>query len=102
VTKATKRKAWFLRLRVELSYLFSRQNASELVAEWYGRSAYPGFRYEREGLYHKVFFSKDRFKLASDTYWGIGKSLFRKLAERRAIFDALMEEAGRYHWEEET
>jgi hypothetical protein len=33
--------------------------------------------------------------------WGHGVSIFRKVAEHRAVNDAVMEEAGRYHWKEE-
>lgn len=87
----------------ELSYLFSRRNLADLIAEWYGRdfnSLRCKVRCECKGLHYKVRFTYDSGLSGPCPYEAHGESLFRKVAEYRAVADAIMEEAGRYHWEE--
>jgi hypothetical protein len=81
----------------ELSYLFSRRDLADLIAEWYGHGLRFDLRYGRKGLRHEVSFA--HYSIGPNPYWAHGESLFRKVAEYRAVADAIMEEAGRYHWQ---
>ena len=82
----------------ELAFLLSRRTVLDEIRAFYGNRSRNVMECDREGWQYKSTF-KHNDELSSKPYEGHGKSVFRKIAEFRAVNDAVANEAGYYHWE---